>query len=110
MTTITKEIGDVIVQHGPLIEATQEAGYPAVCTPAQGLVALYAVKGITEETLLATIDSIADPVERYTARIAFSRATEWRRDSQAMQTLAVLLSLTESDLDELFTFAVTVNV
>lgn len=104
---IYEEVGGLGVWRWP-------AADPAIpvqsCTPAQGLVALYAIKNITEADLLAAIDGITDPVARYTARIAFARATEWRRDSQTMQTLAALLSLTEFDLDELFTYAVTVNV
>lgn len=83
---------------------------PQVCSPAQGLVALFAVKQITEADVNAAIAGIADPVLRYTTQIAFARATEWRRDSAAMQGLASLLGLTEQDLDELFAFAVTVAV
>lgn len=83
---------------------------PTVCSPAQGLVALYAVKGTTETDIQTAIASIPDPVQQYTANIAFSKATEWRRNSQSMLMLANLLSLTEQDLDELFTYAVTVTI
>ena len=83
---------------------------PTVCSPAQGLVALFAIKQITESDVTATIAAITDPVLRYTSQIAFARATEWRRDSVATQQLATLLGLTESDLDALFEFAVTVAV
>ena len=83
---------------------------PDTCSPAQGLVALYALKQITEADVNATIAAITDPVARYTSQIAFARATEWRRDSASMQQLATLLGLTESDLDALFALAVTVAV
>ena len=83
---------------------------PTVCSPAQGLVALFAIKQITEDDVNATIAAITDPVARYTSQVAFARATEWKRDSAAMQQLAMLLGLTESDLDALFEFAVTVAV
>ena len=83
---------------------------PTVCSPAQGLVALYALKQITEADVNAAIAAITDPVARYTTQIAFARATEWRRDSASMQQLATLLGLTESDLDALFEFAVKVAV
>ena len=83
---------------------------PTVCSPAQGLVALFAIKQITESDVNATIAAITDPVLRYTSQIAFARATEWRRDSASIQQLAALLGLTESDLDALFEFAVTVAV
>ena len=83
---------------------------PTVCSPAQGLVALFAIKQITESDVNATIAAITDPVARYTSQIAFARATEWRRDSVSIQQLSALLGLTESDLDALFEFAVTVTV
>lgn len=83
---------------------------PTVCSPAQGLVALFAIKQITESDVTATIAAITDPVLRYTSQIAFARATEWRRDSVSVQQLAALLGLTEADLDALFEFAVTVAV
>ena len=83
---------------------------PTVCSPAQGLVALFAIKQITESDVNATIAAITDPVARYTSQIAFARATEWRRDSASIQQLATLLELTEADLDALFEFAVTVAV
>ena len=83
---------------------------PTVCSPAQGLVALFAIKQITESDVNATIAAITDPADRYTSQVAFARATEWRRDSASIQQLAALLGLTETDLDALFAFAVTVAV
>lgn len=83
---------------------------PQTCTPGQGLVALFALKGITEEGLLGRIDTLPDPVASYTAQIAYSRSTIWERSSQTVQTMAQLMSLTESDLDQLFTYAVTVQL
>ena len=83
---------------------------PTVCSPAQGLVALFAIKQITESDVNDAIAAITDPVARYTSQVAFARATEWRRDSASIQQLAALLGLTESDLDALFAFAVTVAV
>ena len=82
----------------------------SVCSPAQGLVALFAIKQITEADVNAAIAAIPDPVARYTSQIAFARAAEWRRDSASIQQLSALLGLTESDLDALFEFAVTVAV
>lgn len=83
---------------------------PQECSPAQGLVALFALRSITEQDVHTAIDGIADPAARYTAQIAFSRATTWRRDGGAMQQLSALLGLSDSDLDALFAFAVTVEV
>ena len=83
---------------------------PTVCSPAQGLAALFALKQITEADVNATIAAITDPVARYTSQIAFARATEWKRDSVSIQQLSALLGLTESDLDALFEFAAKVTV
>lgn len=91
-------------------QATATQAAPTVCSPAQGLVALFAIKQITEDDVNATIAAITDPAARYTSQVAFARATEWRRDSASIQQLAALLGLTESDLDALFAFAVTVAV
>lgn len=83
---------------------------PLSCSPAQGLVALFALQRITEEDVLEAIGQIADPVQQYTARIGYQRATSWERTSPTMQTMAQLLQLSESDLDELFTHASGVNL
>lgn len=83
---------------------------PGVCTPAQGLVALFAIKRITEDDVLAEIALIPDEVQRYTAKIGYQRATMWERQSPTMQAMAQLLQLSENDLDELFTYAASVNV
>ena len=106
---ITEQYGGLFVIRG------EEIQFPVItpqqaCSPAQGLVALFAIKQITEDDVNATIAAITDPVARYTTQIAFARATEWRRDSASIQQLAALLGLTEADLDALFEFAVTVAV
>lgn len=95
-----------------IAESTDPAFKPAhtQCTPAQGLVALFALKQITEEHVLEAIAQIPDPVQQYTARIGYQRATVWERGSQTMQSMAQLLQLSEVDLDALFTHAVTVKV
>ena len=87
-----------------------QAAAPAACTPAQGLVALYVLHGITEQAIHDAIAAIADAEQRYTAQIAFSRATEWRRNSPAMQIMANLLGLDGAELDALFAKAATVLV
>lgn len=83
---------------------------PQACTPAQGLVALFALKQITEDDVLAAISKIADPVAQYTARIGYQRATTWERGSPTMQAMAQLLQLSEADLDELLAYAAAVQV
>ena len=86
------------------------ARLPAVCTPAQGLVALFAIKQITEQDVVTAIAAIPDPVQRYMAQIGFHRATAWERGSATMQAMAALLSLSETDLDALFSYAAGVQV
>lgn len=90
--------------------APQPAPAPTSCTPAQGLIALYAIKQLTEQDILGAIAQIPDPVQRYTATIGYQRATTWERGSATMQAMAQLLALTEEDLDALFTYAVEVRV
>lgn len=80
---------------------------PQSVTPAQGLMALYVLKSITEDDILAAINNIVEPVARYQALIAFNKATTWNRESESMQAVAQLMALTEPDLDELFTRAAT---
>lgn len=83
---------------------------PSACSPAQGLVALYALKSVTEDDILALVEAIPDPVQRYTAKIAYTRATEWSKESITVQMLAAALDLSDEELDELFAYAVTVQV
>lgn len=94
----------ILPERPPLPEPPPPA-VPQSCTPAQGLVALFAVKGITEDDVHAAIAQIPDAVQRYTAQIGYTRATQWERQSATMQAMAALLGLTEADLDALFTFA-----
>ena len=92
------------------IDAALLAGVPQSCTPAQGLVALFAVKGITDADVATAIAGIPDAAQRYTAQIGFTRATVWERTSATMQAMAALLGLSEIDLSTLFTYAAGVHV
>jgi hypothetical protein len=83
---------------------------PVSCTPAQGLIALYSQKQLTEQDILDAIVQVEDPVERYTATIGYQRATTWERSSATMTVMAELLGLTDEDLDELFAYAVGIAV
>ena len=88
--------------------APTPAPAPTRCTPAQGLIALYALKQLTEQDILNAIAQIPDLVQRYTATIGYQRATTWERGSATTATMAQLLGLSEIDLDELFIYAVGV--
>jgi len=87
------------------LDDARRAGIPTSCTPAQGLIALYALQSITEEDIATAIAAIPDPVQRYSAQIGYTRATTWERTSATMQALAALLGLSESELDALFIYA-----
>ena len=98
----TQEFEDVPEPAAPLTRRS--------CTPAQGLAALYAVKEITEDDIRAVIDGIPDPVTRYTAKIGYERATVWEEGSPTMQMMQVAFNLSDADMDELFDYAVQVNL
>ena len=113
------DLGADAAEHETLIsevEATYtpppppEPVVPVTCTPAQGLVALFAIKGVTEADVSAAIAAIPDAVQRYMAQIGFQRAITWERNSATMQAMAALLGLSKSDLDALFTYAAVVQV
>lgn len=107
---ITEVVGSVTVERWPLLDPSEPAAVPQVCTAAQGERALFDLRSITDADVLAAIDQIQDADNRYRARSAYQRATEWRRDSETTQTLAAILALSESDMDDLFTYAPTVRV
>ena len=96
-------VADYIYDSGALVLPAPPP--PTTCTPAQGLIALYTIKQLTEQNILDAIAQIPDPVQRYTATIGYQRATTWERGSATMQAMAQLLALTEEDLDRLFAYA-----
>ena len=98
-------MADYIYEDGALVLPA-----PTTCTPAQGLIALYALKQLTEQDIFDAIAQIPDNVQRYTATIGYQRATTWKRGSATTATLAQLLVLTDEDLDELFAYAAGVEV
>ena len=101
-------LGEYVYENGELLLPAPPT--PTSCTPAQGLIALYAQKQLTEQDILDAIAQITDPVQRYTATIGYQRATTWERGSATTATMAQLLGLSETDLDALFAYAVKVVV
>lgn len=95
---------------GSFVLPGQDIPPPTSCTPAQGLIALYAIKQLTEQDILNAIAQIPDPVQRYTATIGYQRAIAWQRGSATMTTMAQLLGLNSADLDALFAYAAEVAV
>ena len=92
-------------QDVPVIPAT-----PQSCTPAQGLIALYELRGVTDADIVSMINAIADPVEQYHARIAYTRTSDWQRTHPVIVLAAQQLSLTSDDIDALFAHAASVIV
>jgi len=93
------------VQDGPQAPPVADA-----CSPAQGLIALFDLRGITEADIVGMIDAVPDDAARYRARIAFTRASDWRRDHPVIIMLAQELGMSEADVDALFAHAATVEV
>ena len=92
-------------QDAPVVPAT-----PQSCTSAQGLIALYELRGVTDADIVAMINAIADPSEQYRARIAYTRASDWQRTHPVIVLAAQQLSLTNDDIDALFAHAASVSV
>ena len=108
-----RDDGGVWRQVWGVVELTEQelaARVPQSCTPAQGLVALYAIKGVTEQDILDAIESITDPAQKYVVKIGYQRAITWERQSASMQAMAALLSLSPQDLNDLFSHAYGVQV
>lgn len=96
--------------NGQIVEYVPPPSAPYVpqsVTPAQGLMALFVLKAITEDDILAAISTIEDATLHYQAQIAYKKATVWDRVSETMGVVAQLLALTETDKDELFTLGAT---
>lgn len=87
-----------------------EPEIPTSCSPIQGLVALFSLKNITEDDILAQIDLITNPVDRYKVKLSYQKATVWERETNPVQAIKTLMGLTDQDLDDIFTYAVTVQV
>lgn len=94
----------------PMANEGSQAEASLSCSPAQGLVALFALRGITEDDVLSAIDQIPDPVSRYTARIGYQRSTVWESTSPSFAMIAQLLQLADEDIPPLFAYANSVKV
>lgn len=74
------------------------------CTRLQGRLVL-------GEATCAAIDAIAvDPATPWAMRQTIENAIEWSRTSQAMTELGYLLGYTDSQMDDLFRLAMTVDI
>lgn len=75
-----------------------------ICSRLQGRLVL-------GEATCAAIDALAiDPATPWAMRQTIINAIEWRRTSQAMTELGYLLGYTDTQMDDLFRIAMTVDV
>lgn len=79
---------------------------PSVVSRKQARMALV-LSGVPLATVQASIDAITDDTERALAQIAWDDAVEFRRNDPFLVAMAAALSLTESQLDDLYTLAAT---
>lgn len=97
-----EEIADFL--RPPTPEEIAAARPGMVCSRLQGRLVL-------GETTCAAIDALAaDPDTPWAMRQTISHAIEWRRTSQAMTELGYLLGYTDTQMDDLFQIAMTVEV
>lgn len=79
---------------------------PSVVSRKQARMALV-LSGVPLAAVQSAIDAIVDDTERALAQIAWDDAVEFRRDDPFLVAMATALSLTESQLDDLYTLAAT---
>ena len=75
-----------------------------ICSRLQGRLVL------GEATCTALDAMAADPATPWAMRQTIANAIEWRRTSQAMTELGYLLGYTDTQMDDLFRIAMTVEV
>jgi len=79
---------------------------PNTCTPRQLRLALIQ-SGISLSTVQSFIDSIQDPIQKEIAVVEWEYALEIVRQHPLVQAIATNLDLTEQQVDNIFTLAVT---
>lgn len=103
MSTITTQLGNLIIESGPLAEPEPVNLIPQSISRAQGKTVLI-MNGMWGgvEQFVATIP---DPIERALAEVALHDTQEWRRESQFLTAAAAALGLSNEQLDALFVTA-----
>lgn len=86
-------------------EAVQIKFVPEVVTPRQMRVALI-TSGISLESIESIIDSLPEP-DRSIIRVTWEYSTEFQRSNPFIASMAPLLNLTNSQVDDLFILAST---
>lgn len=73
---------------------------PAVVSKAQGKAAL--IQAGLWQAVLDYVDNIEDPSQKALAEIALNDTQEWLRTSPLLNSMALALGLSSTDLDDLF--------
>lgn len=79
---------------------------PDVCTPRQLRIALIQT-GISLSTIQGYIDGIQDPIQKEIATAEWEYAIEVKKQHPLVQMIGSNLNLTSQQIDDIFTFAVT---
>lgn len=79
---------------------------PDTCTPRQLRIALIQT-GISPSTIDSQIDAISDPVQKEIARAEWEYALEIKKEHPLVAMMAVNLSLTDQQVNDIFSLAVT---
>lgn len=83
---------------------------PPVATPVPVVSAFQARAALLQASLLDDVEAyMALPETDPFVKLAWDKAQEFRRDSPTVNSLAALLGLTDSQLDDLFRFANTIT-
>lgn len=81
---------------------------PQSVSRAQGKAAL--IQSGLWSAVVAYVDAITDPTEKALAEVALNDTTEWLRNSPFLNAAATALGLTETQLDDLFRTAATIQL
>lgn len=81
---------------------------PQSVSRAQGKAAL--IQAGLWSAVVAYVDAMTDPTEKALAEVALNDTTEWLRTSPFLNAAATALGLTETQLDDLFRMAATIQL
>ncbi len=81
---------------------------PQSVSRAQGKAAL--IQAGLWSAVVAYVDAMTDPTEKALAEVALNDTTEWLRTSPFLNAAATALGLTETQLDDLFRTAATIQL
>jgi hypothetical protein len=88
-----------------LLSATQQILVPSIVTPRQIRVALI-MSGFPLQTIEDAIDTLPEP-NKSIVRVTWEYSVEFQRSNPFISSMAPLLNLTETQIDELFILAST---